>query len=105
MSHTNGQSVVLGNGSAVVDDCELVRAKPVFEPPTVYRRLCDAMGNYRTNQRALHRVLELVTDENVLPTSLLERKISEQIERKLVQHIASIARIEIADMRRVKIVP
>ena len=108
---TNGQSsVVIGNGSAVVDDCEL-RAKPVIEPTpvneiiapaTLAQRIQTALGDHRRDQAALDRVLGIVAFKNVVPTELLEKKVREEIERRLVQQVAFIVGGKLRDMQRVK---
>jgi hypothetical protein len=99
---TNGRAVVIGNGSAVVDDCELVSAKPVFEPPTLAQRIQTAIGDYRKDRAALQRVLNLANGHNILPMALVERKVSERIERDLVEHVGSIVGAKLRDMQRVE---
>ena len=70
-------------------------------PSTVADRLRMALNDYSGDKRALNRVLRMCHGKNVLPSELVERKVSELIEKTLLQQIAYITRDTIDDLRRV----
>jgi hypothetical protein len=55
MSRHNGQSIVIGNGSAVVDDFELIHRKPAPKY-TKLDHVRDTLRRGRMNLNALERI-------------------------------------------------
>jgi hypothetical protein len=102
------QSIVLGNGSAIVDDVELIGrsadeldtidriayepVKPVH-PVSVADRLRLALSDHNHDKRALNRVIALChNSETALPVSLVESRVGESIERQLRDRVESVLR-------------
>jgi hypothetical protein len=88
MSYLNGERITVIEPSNTIDFP--TAAKSPLSPPTVYDRVRLALRDYRGDQRALRRVISLVANKSVLPTDLLEQRVSEQIERELRGRITSV---------------
>ncbi len=73
----------------------------IVQPPTVYKRIQIALGDYRKQRGALETVLNLVANENVVPIEVLDRTVSEQIERRLVQQVGMVVRDKAFALRSV----
>ncbi len=69
--------------------------------PTVADKLRMALNDHRRQSQALETVLSVCHGANVLPTQLVGRKVSELIEKSLLQRVVYITRDSIDDQRRV----
>jgi hypothetical protein len=94
------QSIVLGNGSAIVDDVELISrsadeldtidriAYEPVKPVSVAARLRLALSDHNHDKRALNRVIALCQNsETALSASQIESRVGEAIERQLRDRI------------------
>ncbi len=83
------------NGHAHVQrtNKEFDAQREALEPnvSTLYSQVQTAMRDYRGHKQALARVLYLCHGKNVMPLALVERKVSEQIERELAQQLVFFA--------------
>ncbi len=70
-------------------------------PSTVADRLRMALNDHRRQSQALTTVLSVCHGKNVIPTALVERQVTKQIEQSLIQQIAYITRESIDGLRRV----
>jgi hypothetical protein len=61
-------------------------------PTGVYHRLQTVLRDSRANTAALNRVLGMCQGKNIMPCELVERKVSEQIEKDLIMQVAHISR-------------
>ncbi len=73
----------------------------IVQPPTAYRRLQLAMGDYRKQRNALETVVDLLIRENNVQPEALHRTVCEAIDHRLLLNVAMIARNELSRQKRI----